>query len=127
MRENARFVDQRCCGYLATHKAGLYSRLAREKCRKSFTFVGICEPIDPPLADIHQIRERNSGVIKSHRERRAVKISAGNHIAGLGKNKRVVSRRAGFDFEDLFAMPEDVAHRAMNLWHAANAVGVLDG
>ena len=54
-----------------------------------------------------------------------MKISAGKDIAVLGENERIIGRRAGFDRENLFAMSERAANRAVNLRHAAQTVGIL--
>ena len=54
-----------------------------------------------------------------------MEISAGKDIALLRENQRVVGRRGRFDFQDLFAMLERAADRAMDLGHASQTVGVL--
>ena len=55
-----------------------------------------------------------------------MKIPAGKNVAAVGEDERVVRRRSRFDFQNIFAMVERAAHCAVNLRHAAEAVGVLD-
>ena len=69
---------------------------------------------------------RNGRVIERKGERRAVKVAAGKDVAVVGKNERVIGRRAGFDCQNLLAMPERAADRAVNLRHAAQTIGILD-
>ena len=54
-----------------------------------------------------------------------MEISAGKNIAALGENERVVGRRGRFDFQNVFAVLERAADRAVHLRHATQAVGVL--
>ena len=63
-------------------------------------------------------------LIQRKRERFSVEISCGNHIAlgGLGigdKYQRVIHRGIGFDFEDITAVSQSVAHGTMHLRNAA--------
>ena len=55
-----------------------------------------------------------------------MKVSAGNDIAVIGKNEWIIGRRARFDGQNLLAMRERAADRAMHLRHAPQAVGILD-
>ena len=55
-----------------------------------------------------------------------MKVAAGKDVAVVGKDERIVRRRAGFDRQNLLAMPERTADRAVNLRHAAQTIGILD-
>ncbi len=97
----------------------------REKCRQAFVHVRVDQAIGPPLADAHQIGQRNRGVIESQGKRSAVKISAGDNVAAFRKDERIIGRRPRFNRENLVAVRESTANRSMDLRHAADAVGVL--
>ena len=55
-----------------------------------------------------------------------MKISARDDVAAIGKHEGIIGRRSGFDRQNLFAMGENIAHGTVHLWHATDAVGVLD-
>src|SRR5438270_13549319 len=100
--------------------------MARQKRGQTFALIGIHQSINSPLADAHEIGERNRGVIERKPERRTVKISTGDDVAAVSKYEWIIGRRGGFDRQNPFAMSENVADRAVHLRHATHAVGVLD-
>src|SRR5207302_10204932 len=108
------------------HETRFYACVARQKCRQPFALIRIHQSIDAALADAHEIGERNRGVIETERERRAMKISTGDDVAAVGKHEWIIGRRGGLDRQNLFAMSDNIALRAVHLWHATHTVGVLD-
>src|SRR5947207_3724379 len=108
------------------HETRYYVCVSRQKIWHPFAFIRIHQSIDAALADTHEIGERNRGVIERERERRTVKISTGDDVAAVSKDEWIIGRRRGFDRQNLFAMSDNVADRAVHLRHATHAVGVLD-
>src|SRR2546430_16183131 len=106
------------------HETRFYACVARQKCRQPFALVRIHQSINAALADAHEIGERNRGIIERERERRAVKISTGDDVAAVSKHEWIIGRRRGFDRQNLFAMSENVADRAVHLRHATH--GAVD-
>ena len=126
MGQDLGFVQERDRSDMRDHETGLHAGILRKERRQSFAQIRIRQAIDPAFADAHQIGHGDRRIIKRKGERRAVKISARKDIAVIGKNERVIGRGAGLDRENLFAMIERAADRAMHLRHATQTVGVLD-
>ena len=110
---------------MRNHKARMQARFPREKRRQPFALVRINQAIGAAFADAHKIGQRDGGVIERESERRAVKISARDHITAFRKDERIIRGRRGFNQQNFFAMRERAAHRAVHLRHATDAVGVL--
>src|SRR5438270_8443518 len=100
---------------MRNHKPRFYAGMARQKRRQTFALIGIHQSINSPLTDAHQIGERNRGIIETERERRAMKISTGDDVVAVSKHEWIIGRRCGFDRQNLFAMSENVADRAVHL------------
>ena len=92
MSEHARFVHQRGSCDMRNHEPRFHSGPPRKKCRKTLALIWISKAIRAAFAHAHQICDRDRGVIERKRKRRSVKISAGNHLTGFGKHKRIIRR-----------------------------------
>ena len=62
-----------------------------------------------------------------------MKIASRNHFAisgvtapGYSEHKRIIRRRCRFNEQNTFAMRECIANRAVHLWHATEAICILD-
>jgi alpha-tubulin suppressor-like RCC1 family protein len=94
-------------------------------CIPAFAGIRIDQAIDAPLRNAHQIGDGDRRVIQRQRQRSAVEISAGNHLALLRKDERVVGCGSGFYREHFFTMRHSSANGAVDLRHATKAVGIL--
>src|SRR5947207_16024079 len=94
----------------------------RKKWWQPLARIRINETIGAAFADAHQIGDGDRGVIERQRERRAVEVSAGKNVSTIGEDERIVRGRSRLDFQNVFAMVERAAHRAVNLRHATKAV-----
>ncbi len=66
----------------------------------SLRSVGIHQPVDAAFADAHQIGYGNCCVIEDQCKRRAMKVSAAQHVSGVGKNQRVVGCGAALNLDN---------------------------
>src|SRR5207302_8620656 len=82
--------------------------------------------INSTFADAHQIGERDRHVVQRKTKRRAVKITAGNYVAGFGEDERIIGGRTGLNQQNICAMRKCITNRAVNLRHATETVSVLD-
>src|SRR2546423_1967793 len=110
---------------MSNHEARFHSGLPCKKCRETLTLVRINQAIRTAFAHAHQIGKPDRGIIERERERRAMEISAGNHVTHFCKHKWIIGRRGGFDPQYLFTMTEYAAYRAVHLRHASQTVRIL--
>ena len=71
------------------------------------------------------MHERDARVVEGERERRAVEVPAGDDLARVCEDERVVRGRPRLHLDGGARGHERVARRAVNLRHAAQRVGVL--
>ena len=84
---------------MRNHEPRFHSRPLRKKCRKTFALIWIHKAIRAAFAYVHQIDDRDRGVIERKRKRRSVKIPARNHLAltgvtvpGYSEYERIIRR-----------------------------------
>ena len=75
------FADQRRRRDLRHHETGIQACASGEKWRQALTQRGIYQALDSPLADACQRAQCDRQKIQGKRQRLAVEISAGDHVA----------------------------------------------
>src|SRR5438105_6010064 len=126
MCQHLGLIEKRSRSNLRDHHSRLQPRRTGKKRRQSITQIRVHHAFNAALADAHQVRQRNRGIVKSESEGRAVKIPAGYHIAALGEDKRIVRRAGAFDREHLFHMCEGIANSTMHLRYTTNTISILN-
>ena len=109
-----------------------------KKCRQPFVKLGIHQSLQPSLGDACQCTQRNRQEVEREGQRLAVKIASGQDLplprptCGLGAptflsvgNQLIVHSRVHLDFEDMAAVRQGVAYRAVYLGDAAQGIGIL--
>ena len=76
MSEHFRFIEQGRRGDMRDHETRLRTGMPGEKCGQSLVHIWINQALDPALTDAYKVRDRDRGVIKRERERRAMKVAA---------------------------------------------------
>ena len=122
--EDLRFIEESGGGDVGDHEARGDAGSFGEEGRETFVDVGVDEAVDAALGDGHEGGESDGGGIEGERERRAVEIAAGEDVA-LREDEGIVGGGAGFNFKGGEGMGERVADGAVDLGHAAEAIGVL--
>ncbi len=122
--ERLELVDERRGGVVGDHQPALDARPFRQEGRQARE-VRVHQPRRPSLADGGELRHREGRVVERQCQRLAVEVAAGDHLAA-GEDERVVGGSVDLDAEDALELRERVARRAVDLRHAAQAVGVLD-
>ena len=84
------------------------------------------QPVDGPFDDVGDLGQRDAEKVRRERQRLAVEVAAGDHLALVGEHQRVVGGGVDLDGHDLFDVGERVHHGAVDLRDAAERVGVLD-
>ena len=74
---------------------------------------------------LRQIGDGRGEQVGSQGDRLGVEVAARQHLAGVGEHERVVGRRIHLPFDDAGDERQGVAEGAVDLRHAADAVGVL--
>jgi hypothetical protein len=69
--------------------------------------------------------DRGGQKVGGYCNRRAVKVSARDDVAGVGEDHRVVGRAVGFDRHRVADEAQRVAHGAVHLGGAAHRVRIL--
>ena len=82
---------------LRDHHSRLEPWSTCKKGRQSITQIRVDHAFNAALADAHQVRQCDRGIVESESEGRAMKIPAGNHITALGEDERIVGRAGAFD------------------------------
>ena len=138
MREDLVLGHQGGRGVLVDHHPGVDPRRGRQERRQPAVEPRVDEQRGPPLADRAELGERDLGEVEREGDRLAVEVAAADHPpaagrdrvdigdAAAGEHERVVGRRVELDVEDATQMVERVAHRAVDLRHAAQRVRILD-
>src|SRR5438132_13742725 len=108
------------------HETRLRAGLARQKRGQAFVQIRIYQSIDSTFADAHQVGERDRRVSEGEGKRCAVKITAGNYVAGFGEDERIIGGRSGLNQQNICAMRKDTTNRPVNLRHATETVSVLN-
>src|SRR5262249_6589837 len=120
------FVEQGDGGHVGNHESAGDAGVRGEEGGQAVVQIGGDQAVDATLGHRGQGGERGGSGGEGECERGAMKISAGEHIAGIGKHERIVGGGPGFDFHGGARERQGVAHGAVYLRHAAQAVGVLD-
>src|SRR5438105_7650597 len=110
-------VEERSRGNLRDHHTRLEPGSTGKKGWQSIIQIRVHHAFNAALADAHQVRQRDRGIVESESEGRAVKISAGYHIATLWEDERIIGRAGAFDREHLLGMCEGIANSTMHLWN----------
>ncbi len=128
MRDGQRFVlaGQRRGGYLRDHESGVDSRLRRQESREH-AGQRIGHLFDAPLGNSAERGDRDCDLVRSHRQRLTVKISAADDVAAAvaDEYERIVGGAVQFYGCHLARLRQRIAHRAVHLRRAAQAVGIL--
>ena len=93
--------------------------------RRKFGSKWIHHAIDSPFRDRAECGQGNGHKVKRQRQRLAMKIAAGNDLTRARKDQGIIRGAVHFDLENLARVAQGVAHGAVNLRHAAQAVSVL--
>ena len=97
----------------------------REEERQAAVF-RVEQQVEPPLGNRGQFGDGNLQEVEHDRNRLAVKIAAGDEVAILWEDQRVVGNRVGFDLGDAPHVSDRVAHRPVDDRHAAERVRILN-
>ena len=143
MRQHFVFADQRRGGDLRHHESGIQAGAGSQKWRQAFVQRRVHQALQPALGNSRQRAERDGQEIQDESQRLAMEISAGDDVSfslrsfapldgrapvpdvALHEHQRIVHRRVDFDLHHLAAVGQRVAHRAVDLRHAAQGVGIL--
>src|ERR1700683_273931 len=83
--------------YLQNHESGVQSGIAHEK-RRQLAGLRVGHLLDTALGNSRECNQRNRKLVRSHRQRLAMKISAADYFAGArgriwrDKHEGIVSR-----------------------------------
>ena len=125
MRERLHLRGQRRGGHLRHHVARLQAAVAGQE-RRQVAERRIDQPIGSPLADRRELHERDGEQVGGDRDRRAVKVAAGDDVAVVGEDHRVVGRAVGFDRRASSRTKRSASRAApCTCARAAQRVGVL--
>ena len=99
MRGSLRFhlAGERGCSYLQNHESGVESGVTHEK-RRQLAGLRVGHLFDAALGNSRERCERNRKLVRSHRQRLAVKISTADYFAGArgrvrgGKHEGIIRR-----------------------------------
>ena len=87
--------------------------------------VGIDETLHATLADGAERSERYRQKVGRERNGLAVKISARDHVAAVDEDHRIIGSAIDLGLHDAGDIAERVAHRSVDLRHAAKRITVL--
>ena len=62
--------------------------------------VGIDQVLDAPLADAAQVGDGRGQQVGGQRDRLGVEVAAGEHLAGVGEDQRIVGGRVHLALDD---------------------------
>ena len=79
------FGDKRRGRVLRNHQTGIHTRISRQKWRQ-IAQMRIQHAIDPTFGNTADFRQGCFQIVHGQRHRLAMKIAAGNHFAGIGKD-----------------------------------------
>src|SRR5579862_6677491 len=125
MSEGLGLIEESDRSDVRNHETGGRSGMRSQEWRKMFVDVRIDEPVDPALADVHQIGNRDRSIVEGECQRRCMEIAAAQDVSAL-EDQRIVGARTVLDLEKFAYVGEDAADCAVNLRHAPEAVGVLN-
>ena len=118
---------QRRGRHLSHHEAGVQAGVGCEE-RRQPGERGVGQLLDPPLADGGELGERDGEEVGRKRHGLTVEVAAGEDrstVVAVGENKWIVGHRVHLDRDLGLDIVEHVAHRAVHLGRAADAVRVL--
>ena len=84
------------------------------------------QEVEPPLGDRGELGDGDLQEVDGQRDRLAVEVAAGDKLAVLGKDQRVVGDRVRLDLGDAAHVRDRVAHRAVHDRNAAERVRILN-
>ncbi len=87
--------------------------------------VGIDEVFHAAFADAGQIGHCRRQDVRRQGDGLGVEVAAGQDLLGVGENQGIVGGAVHLTFDDLGRMGDGAAQGAVDLGHAAHAVGVL--
>src|SRR5437588_6153465 len=97
MCQHLGLIKERSRGNLRDHHSRLESWSTSKERWEVIIQIGIHHAFNAALADAHQVRERDRGIVERESEGRTVKIPARYHIATLREDERIVGRAGAFD------------------------------
>ena len=115
------FGRERRGGDLRDHQARLQPAVPRQE-RRQAAQGRVDQTFGPPLADRHQLRQRHHQQIRRQRDRRAMKVAARDHVAGVGEDHGVVGGRVHLDGDHVPTQAS--ASRAAPCTCGAHRIGV---
>ena len=124
MGQRLQLVHQGRRRVVGDHQPALDARPLGEEGRQAGREMRIHEACGPPLGDRRQLRDGHRGVVERQCQRLAVEVAAADHLSRR-EDEWVVGRRVDLDAEDALELGQRVASGAVDLRHAAEAVGVL--
>src|SRR4030095_5657644 len=95
MGDSLQLGGERSGGYLRHHQSRLQAAVASQEGGQAAAR-RVDEAIRSPFADRRELREAETQYVGGNADRRAVKISAGDDLAGVGTHHRVVGGGGGF-------------------------------
>ena len=125
MRQELVFRGQRGSGDLHEHQSGLEPRRAREE-GWQVRGEGVHHAVRPPLGDSAELSERERGEVQRYSQRCSVEIAARQYNPRAREDQRVIRGAVHFDFEHALEIRQSISNGPVDLWHAPQAVGVLD-
>ncbi len=133
MRTRRQVVDQSRRRVLHDHESGIGRVfVTNQECGQSVVGRRIDEFVQTALADRREHGNRGLDVTHRERQRHAVEMPGRDDLVfdhacadGVGKNQRVVGDGVQFDVDHTLCLGQRIAHRAVHLRRAAQAVCVL--
>src|SRR5437868_10504458 len=90
-------VKERSGGNLRDHHSRLEPWSTGKKRWQAIIQIRVHHAFNAALADAHQVRQRDCGIVESESEGGAVKIPARYYVAALWEDERIVGRAGAFD------------------------------
>src|ERR1700674_5516158 len=122
------FARQRRRRHLRNHEARIQSRLRRQKSRQhARQWIGYL--LKPPLYDSAERCNRDGHLVRRHRQRLPVKISAADNVAIIRvahKNQRIVGRAVQLHCGHFARLRQRITHRSVHLRRTAQTVSILN-